>query len=62
MESAVFSPLLPDKEEKGEVEEVVVEAEGVVSSSDTGRRRQGRRGKKKSVYKHVPHRSLDGWC
>ena len=61
MESAVFSPLVSGGEH---VEDAKVEGEGggeregegVVSSSDTGKR-YTRRNKKKSVYKHVPHRS-----
>ena len=45
-----------EEEEEGEEGEEEREAEGVVSSSDTGRRRDRR----KSVYKHVPHRFVLG--
>ena len=60
MESAVFPPLLLEKVADSTFLEAAVEAdtgEGVVSSSDIGRKARARRGKKKSVYKHVPHRS-----
>ena len=63
MESAVFPPLLLEKAADSTFSEKAVErveadtGEGVVSSSDTGRKTRARRSKKKSVYKHVPHRS-----
>ena len=68
MESAVFPPLLLEKAADSTFSEKTVDStfleraeadtgEGVVSSSDTGRKTRARRSKKKSVYKHVPHRS-----